>query len=420
MNSMNGLHKHLFETLLMVGVVLSGIVRLLLFEDSSHGSTAAIIICLFCLVVYFIIARRDKDGQHHPDNLYYMGLLFTLASLVYSLVTLFLLNSDEGDISERVYNLTGSFGIALISTFFGILFRILLLQKRDGGIPPLSKSGAQKQSAQQDGHAESEQQRQFAHQSLTEAAFKLRQELTQTIADMSVFRRAMGQATKETVEEADKARAAMIQQVEKAAHEQTRILSTLSATTVDKLTAAIDEIVASIENVQKPLDELVAQQTGRVRHSVVLAEQSADQLGRSIQDSSTKIISGGEKIGTAFNSVLESLQGVVRDLQSTSGDVQTLASKYDSLNAGLRQSATLFASVEGEVEQATKTLITATKAFSGSLTEAAEVTPQYTQQFEQLITALRQEAEQWQSMTQEVRMSLVQAIKKLAETVKHS
>ena len=373
---MNRFNENLFVTLLIVGVALSWIARI--FLDGSLGvvnaSIIAIIICLFCLIVYVRMVWRDNTELHNPDNLYYMGLLFTLSSLGYSLITLFLLPSNTVDQVGRINNLIGSFGIALISTFFGILFRILLLQKLDVGTTPLSESRGQKQSAQQH-HAEFKQQRQLAHQSLTEAAFKLRQELTQTIADMSVFRRAIVQATNETVQETGKARAAMIQQVEKTAHEQTRILSTLSATTVDKLTATVNEIVASIENVQKPLDELVAQQTERVRHSAILAEQSANRLERSIQDSSTKIISGGEKIETAFNSVLESVQDVVRDLQSTGKNTHALISQYDSLNAGLQQSAMLFASAEGEIEQAAKTLTIATKAFSGSLAEATEVTP---------------------------------------------
>lgn len=370
-SSMDHLNKHLFVTLLTAGVVLSCIARIFLNDSLNvwQAPTIAIGICLFCLVLYSLAARRDNIGLHNPDNLYYMGLLFTLSSLVYSLVTLFLLNSNADDVAGRVYNLIGSFGIALVSTFAGILFRILLLQKPDAGT--LSEQQVQ---LVQHGHTEFNPQNQFAHQSLTEAAFKLRRELTQTIADMSVFRRAIVQASNETVQEADKARTAMIQQVKKAAHEQTRILSTLSATTVDKLTASIGEIVASIEKMQSPLEK----------------------LDHSIHDLSTKITGGGEKMETTFNAVLESLQGVVHNLQSTSGSTQNIVS---------------------QMEQMANTLTASTQAFSGSLAEATKVTPQYTQQLEQSILTLRKEAEQWRSMTQEVRSSLVQAIERLTQIV---
>ena len=81
---------------------------------------------------------------------------------------------------------------------------------------------------------------------------------------------------------------------------------------------------------------------------------------------------------------------------------------------------TFFINIEGEIEQASKTLTAAAKEFSSSLATATEVTPQYTDQFEKLITILRQEAEQWQSMTQEVRSSLVQAVEDLTQIIKRS
>ena len=198
-NFRDKVNKNLFVALLVGGVTLSCAVRFLwISQDEVIASIIAIMICLLCLVAYFLSVKRDTAGLHNPDNLYYMGLLFTLSSLVYSLITLFLLN-NEIDIAERVHNLIGSFGIALISTFAGILFRILLLQELD--------SFGQRQGDQR----EFEQQARLAHQNLNDAAFKLRMELTQTIADMRVFRRSIVQASNETVQEAHKAHTAMIQ-----------------------------------------------------------------------------------------------------------------------------------------------------------------------------------------------------------------
>ena len=312
------------------------------------ASITAIIICFLCLVAYFLSVKRDTAGLHNPDNLYYMGLLFTLSSLVYSLITLFLLN-NEIDIAERVHNLIGSFGIALISTFVGILFRILLLQELD--------SFGQREIPKRD-QGEFERQTRLAHQDLNESAFKLRMELTQTIADMKVFRRSIVQASNETVQEADKAHTAMIQQVKKATREQTKILSTMSA--------------------------------------------------------------GGEKIETAIGSILKPLQDIVDNLKLSGENIRTLAVEYDSLNSNLRQSMTFFTNIEGEIEQASKTLAAAAKEFSSSLATATEVTPKYADQFEKLIKILRQEEEQWQSMTQEIRSSLVQVVEDLTKIIKRS
>ncbi len=414
------LDSHWFVVLLGAGTALSCLVRGFgeLFEGTNTSTIAALIsigICLACLVFYYRIARRDSTDLHNPDNLYYMGLLFTLTSLVYSLITLFLLNGD-GDITERTYNLIGSFGIALVSTFFGILLRILLLQELENrdlppNLPPPPGEGS---------HDDFNQLRQSAHADLTETARKLRMELTQTIADMVVFRRAIVQATNETMQETKKAQSAMIQQIEKAATEQTRILSTLSTTTVDKLGAIFDGVTASVENIQKSLDDIAEKQSKRVQQLIVLAETNTADVEQGLQNSLSQIAHSTAAIKTAFGAVLTALQGVADNLQSTTSNTENLANQYVSLNTNLQQSLNFFTDIEGQMKQAANALAASTQGFSNVLADATNVTPQYTQQFEQLTMTLRQEAEQWQSMTQEVRSSLVQAVNELTQLVKRN
>ena len=67
------------------------------------------------------LKRRDRAG----DDLYYLGLLLTLVSLIYALVLLFIVR-DAGDGLTHVDTMIGNFGISLVSTVAGILGRILL------------------------------------------------------------------------------------------------------------------------------------------------------------------------------------------------------------------------------------------------------------------------------------------------------
>ncbi len=373
MNSdMEKLKRYSFVLLLVIGVVASWGVRLLLEDTTSvpnnarlqnhAGSIIAIVISIVCMGVYLFIVWRDKPGQHESDNLYYMGLLFTLASLVYSLVILFIFNTAEEHASARVNNLVGSFGIALISTFLGILLRILLLQKSD-------RSGSLSEPGEQGP---------ISHPDLAETAFRLRQELTQTLADMRVFRIGFVQANDETVQEAGKARAAMLQHVTEAAGEQVRIFAHLTQT------------------VQEPLEALAKAQT----------EQLQQTVGR------------GEKLEAVFNTLEEALQSTMRNLQSTAKGSHDLTIEYAALNTRLQESAHLWGKVGEEINQSAEILTATTEALSKSLSEATQAMPQYTEEFAQLIASLRQEAEQWQGMTQEVRSSLVEAVAKLTQTVK--
>lgn len=376
-----------FLKLFIIGGSLSCIVRAL-FDNAIIGATWATVICLFCLLWYFLhAARRDTAWQHTPDNVYYLGFLFTLLSLVYSLVTLFILNSDEIDGAGQTYILIGSFGIALVSTIFGILFRILLLQ-----LPSRStyEVGQQGQSEHQDF---TDATFKFpAHQGLADAAFKLRSELTQTIADINVFHQTVIQALNETVQESNKARMTIIQQIEDAGREQAKMLSMLSDTVIGKLNA-------SVEHIQESLDKSVNQQLQKAQRSVELMTQGTETLDRSIQNSLTKIAGGGEKIEATFGSVPESLQGIVNGLQSTTQNIETLVAQCVPLHSNIQKTMTLIGEAMREIERTTVTLTDITEKFCQTI---------------------QQEVGQWQSMTQEVRSSLIQATEKFTRVVRNS
>jgi len=492
--------KNPFVFLLATGAVLSVLVRILL-GDSSLVSLLAIGVCLACLGVYY--RKVSGAGMHGPDNCYYMGLLFTLVSLIYSLITLFLLNVGDHDVAERTNNLIGSFGIALFSTFAGILCRILLLQK--GGAKTREEAGARppdsieilipRQPAPEsrreqhppalyppttdDTPQTSEVTEASWHQAgatwhvgdvdLAEAALKLRMALNQTVADMNVFREGIMQAANET-------RAAMAEQAKKAAEEQTKTLSTLSATAVEKLADTVDQIAASIHdelaqtvadmsaarNAVSQASEETVQAANRARLAIIqqaeqaaaehaetlsslstataanisgAANELADSIGdiknalaglsashasqaARVDDASQKIASGGERLADSFAPMVAALQGVVDGLQSANRDAQAVFANYDSLNAKLRQSVLSFNQIQHDIEQSAKGLAASTEHVSRSLVHAAESAPRYAEQLQEMTAALRGEMEKWQSMTEEVRTSLVQAVNKLTEVIK--
>ena len=78
------------------------------------------------LLGWYYYRSGVKDLLRAGDELYYLGLLFTLVSLSYALISLFIINPNAVDLEQRTNDLIGSFGIALGSTIVGILARILL------------------------------------------------------------------------------------------------------------------------------------------------------------------------------------------------------------------------------------------------------------------------------------------------------
>ena len=89
------------------------------------------------MVLYAIQQKRARPENEHPrlgDEIYYLGLLYTLTSLCAALVMLFLL--DDGipylrqgqslTLEKRTDEMIGSFGIALLTTIAGIVIRVVL------------------------------------------------------------------------------------------------------------------------------------------------------------------------------------------------------------------------------------------------------------------------------------------------------
>lgn len=100
-----------------------------------EGAIAAAIVAAIAIAAlgghYYRSQSSQFERTRAGDNLYYLGLLFTLISLAYVLIRLFVMGVAD-NFEQRVDGLVGSFGIALSSTIVGILARIMM-QSFDGG-----------------------------------------------------------------------------------------------------------------------------------------------------------------------------------------------------------------------------------------------------------------------------------------------
>jgi methyl-accepting chemotaxis protein len=88
-------------------------------------TTACAIIVAYWAIVATVPILRIREDQL-GDNCYYLGFLFTLASLAYALYQFGISGSTEGSVEQIVAN----FGLALGSTITGILLRVLINQAR--------------------------------------------------------------------------------------------------------------------------------------------------------------------------------------------------------------------------------------------------------------------------------------------------
>ena len=117
---------------LFVGFAVCGFLAILITKMTGFPGFLTAIGALVLLVTYAYLAFRLDRFKANPDSLgdncYYMGFLFTLASLSAALVAL-----ERETASGRVdllEALIGSFGVALFSTIGGITLRVFFMQMR--------------------------------------------------------------------------------------------------------------------------------------------------------------------------------------------------------------------------------------------------------------------------------------------------
>jgi methyl-accepting chemotaxis protein len=147
-------------------------------------TTACAIIVGYWAVVATVPMLRIREDQL-GDNCYYLGFLFTLASLAYALYQFGLAGSTEGSVEQIVAN----FGLALGSTITGILLRVLINQARRDVL-------------------ETEQD---ARMALADAVVRLRTEIDDAVLAMGAFCRAAQQIAGEQIGTAAKETAGVLE-----------------------------------------------------------------------------------------------------------------------------------------------------------------------------------------------------------------
>ena len=151
--------EHAFEWSFALGLAVISTTKLAAREHPIPGGIFASVIGIFIMALYVARQRRERpEGEHARlgDEVYYLGLLYTLTSLCAALVSLFLLDGGQGSPEERTDEMIGSFGIALLTTMAGIVMRIPLQRRATDGLAtviriPHSASGSRGGSVEIEG-----------------------------------------------------------------------------------------------------------------------------------------------------------------------------------------------------------------------------------------------------------------------------
>jgi hypothetical protein len=120
--------RTIFLLAFIVGVVGGVLLKLAGVHPVVSASFAALILAIYAISAW-MGGRLKIEPETIGDNCYYLGFLFTLASLSFTLYQMADPSKNGGspvDIPEVI----SGFGVALSSTIFGVLLRVLMMQMR--------------------------------------------------------------------------------------------------------------------------------------------------------------------------------------------------------------------------------------------------------------------------------------------------
>ena len=128
--------KHAFEWAFGLGFVVIFATKLIARGHPIVGGIVASAVGVVIMMLYVAHQKRSRPESEQPrlgDEVYYLGLLYTLTSLCAALTSLFLLDGGERTFEERTNEMVGSFGIALLTTMAGIVMRMPLQRRATEG-----------------------------------------------------------------------------------------------------------------------------------------------------------------------------------------------------------------------------------------------------------------------------------------------
>ena len=256
--------------------------------------------------------REDQAG----DNLYYLGFLYTLVSLSYSL---FVFAGEE----ESTQKIIGNFGLALATTIVGLGLRVLFTQMREDPV-------------------EIEREARLV---LGEAVSRLKAELDTSVIELNSFRRATVQSLTEgmaeistksnTVLEAHTTRLTKL--VEKVVESLDEGFSTLKENQKEQTAAwrrtvnAVDQLVQRVEAINVPSD--------LIERTLAPALDAVDQLVQRVEAINVPSDLIERKLAPALDAVDQLVQRVEAIDVPSDLIERKLAPALDALAEGVREIA---------------------------------------------------------------------------------
>lgn len=253
------------------------------------------------MILYALIIGRSGTGRLRADqagdNCYYLGLIYTLASLSYAIATF--------DPSNTASTIVQGFGIALATTIVGLILRVYFSQGR----PDLENVEEQ------------------ARLELTEASTRLKAELNGVVRQMNDFSRELQQSMQEmheaatkNIEDFTKSSVLGLQSVVETANAAMSSESSDFTARSKKYSTSFNALLGKLEQHSATLEQLNTAHSAIASTADVAKDAAASAL--SIIEALHKTAGGATAAATAAESASTAASHSARQLADTVGDFE--------------------------------------------------------------------------------------------------
>ncbi|MDO1560118.1 hypothetical protein Q0812_11840 [Brevundimonas sp. 2R-24] len=346
--------------------------------------------------------RSDQAG----DNCYYLGLVYTLASLAYAIFTF--------NPAETADTIISGFGVALLTTIVGLVLRVYFNQSR----PDIAEAETS------------------ARLELAAASGKLKAELSRAVVSMNDFSRQTRQSLEELRAEmvdgirsvADAAGTA----VREVAGQATTAVTETSEATVSrskKITTATDRVVSGIESHAAALagleeaqsritTALNALESAAERSQVILrdlVEQSSGvgQLQAGAADTVREMAAAASRLGQHVEGLNESTVRLERVLAGKLSDIQAVPRAVaDEAMAGI---AGVLERLRGDLEAVVRSQAALVESLGEQVRAGAETAARHNSALEQEVARSRENVAKVHGALVEMTRELVEKVERRPE-----